>query len=508
MKTIFCSLFLLIVGSAAYSQVPEDALRYSFTTGDGGTARNQAIGGAGASLGGEFSSLFINPAGLGFYKTGDFVITPVFSNKLNESTYLTNMVNQANNKLSLSATGLVFSTNTPNKKVKNVTVGLGINRLADFNNHIYYYGSNYQSSYSEKYLEELVNNNVTDANDAASNFPFGTSMAFNTYLIDTLAGPGGEVVGYKSLADPTTGLGQRMDIQTSGGITDASIGVGVNVEEKWYFGGSLSFPYLRYTRHASYKEDDLGGNPDFKYFDADEMLETKGIGINGKLGVIYKPTSNVRLGLAFHSPTLYRLTDYYNMQITSDVGAYTGQGPLTQSSVDLNDGGLLRTPYNVVTPWKGMISGTYVIGASENIRSQKGFITADVEYINYANAGFQARSDNNSYKTYYHSVNNVIKGLYRDAVNVRVGGELKLNTFMVRLGGAYYGNPTSDGTGGLSKVTGGFGYRNGGMFIDLSMAYAISKHQDYPYRLEDKTNNAASIRTSGANIALTLGFKL
>ena len=55
-----------------------------------GTARNQAIGGAGVSLGGEFSSLFINPAGLGFYKTSEIVITPGYSLKNFKSTYKNN----------------------------------------------------------------------------------------------------------------------------------------------------------------------------------------------------------------------------------------------------------------------------------------------------------------------------------------------------------------------------------------------------------------------------------
>lgn len=516
MKILISSLLLLIIGFTGYSQTPADALRYSFLTGQGGTARNQAIGGAGGSLGGEFSSLFINPAGLGFYKTGDFVVTPIFVSKLNESTYLSNSLNETSNKLSLSATGLVFSTNTPGKRVKNVTVGLGINRKADFNNHIYYYGENYKSSYSEKFLEELVDNQVSDPNDAATGFPFGSSLAFNTFLIDTLSGPGGNLEGYRTLANPATGLSQQMDITTSGGITEAAIGVGVNLEEKWFFGGSLSFPFLRYTRHANYKESDASNEPhnDFNYFEANEMLETKGVGLNAKLGVIYKPKENIQLGLAFHSPTIYRLTDYYNMQIITDVEDYAGgQGALEQNSTDLNDGDLLRTPYNIVTPWRAMLSGTYLFGTSQNVKQQKGFITADVEYVNYKNASFHARSNQSAYKTYFTSLNGVIDDIYSHAINVRVGGEIKLNTFMVRLGGAYYGNPYENEDGGVTKATGGIGYRSGGMFIDLSFAHALKKDFDYPYQLNPDSqrpgiNNAANIRTNGNAVALTVGFKL
>ena len=41
-----------------------------------GTARNQAIGGAMGSLGGDATAALVNPAGLAFFKTSDFVITP------------------------------------------------------------------------------------------------------------------------------------------------------------------------------------------------------------------------------------------------------------------------------------------------------------------------------------------------------------------------------------------------------------------------------------------------
>ena len=80
MKAGILSVLFLFAISPLYAQEPADALRYSWLT-QNGTARNQAVGGAGASLGGEFSSLFINPAGLGFYKTNEFVITPGYALK-------------------------------------------------------------------------------------------------------------------------------------------------------------------------------------------------------------------------------------------------------------------------------------------------------------------------------------------------------------------------------------------------------------------------------------------
>src|SRR5436190_5903142 len=75
----------LFITTVIQAQAPEDAIRYSFYP-QNGTARNLAIGGAMGSLGGDLNATFVNPAGLGFYKTGEFVLTPGFflnNNKIN-----------------------------------------------------------------------------------------------------------------------------------------------------------------------------------------------------------------------------------------------------------------------------------------------------------------------------------------------------------------------------------------------------------------------------------------
>lgn len=245
MKAVFLLMFFSLVISFSFAQAPEDALRYSYLTQPGGTARNQAIGGAGGSLGGEFSSLFINPAGLGFYKTGDFVVTPSLSSKKSNSDYLGSSNSATDNNFNLGATGFVIGGPTRSQSVKSISFGIGVNRVADFNNHIYYKGTNKNSSYSEKYLEQLINDNVTDLNSAASDYPYGSSLAFNTYLIDSIQGTDGNVSGYRTQANPNTGLIQQNTINTTGGITDLSLGMGVNLQDKWYFGGTISIPFFK-----------------------------------------------------------------------------------------------------------------------------------------------------------------------------------------------------------------------------------------------------------------------
>ena len=65
----------------------EDANRYSMTN-PGGSARIQAIGGAQTALGGDVSSAYSNPAGLGFFNQSTFVGTPGMSFQSATSNFL------------------------------------------------------------------------------------------------------------------------------------------------------------------------------------------------------------------------------------------------------------------------------------------------------------------------------------------------------------------------------------------------------------------------------------
>lgn len=511
MKTFSLSLFSCFFAAVTFAQEPADALRYSYTNNPGGTARNQAIGGAGGSLGGEFTSLFINPAGIGFFKTGDAVFTPSYSLINGKSDYLGAGASSSENKFNINTSGVLFASPSRSKNVRNVTVGIGVNRQADFNNRIYYKGTNKQSSYSEKYLEELINNNERNPDSAALYYPYGSSLAINTYLVDPTFDSNGDVDGYLTRADAAMGLLQENTINTTGGITDVSLGVGVNVKDKWYFGGTLSVPFLNYTRDATYKESDASNDPNngFNYFESTERLQSKGVGIGGKLGIIYKPVEFVRFGVAVHSPTFFQITDNYVTMITADVE--DGAGATHQSSTDLSTTNYepLQSKYNLSTPWKFIVSGSYVFREVQDVTRQKGFITADVEYVDYTNPSFGVVENDMDTKNYYKSLNGVIDNIYKDAINVRLGGEVKFNTWMVRLGGAYYGNPYKFEKANLMKVSGGLGYRNKGFFVDLTYVHSIKKDVNYPYLLDDSNfNQAAFLKNNNGNIVMSFGIKI
>ncbi len=502
---------LFVYSIQLFAQEPADALRYSWFT-QSGTARSQATGGAMVSLGGDLTSLFVNPAGLAMYKTGEFVLTPAYSFQNNKTNYLNETQKASDNQLNFGASGFIIPmSGKPGSNWRNFTFGLGVNRTANFNNSYTLSGVNNQSSFSEQYLEELINNNVTDPNDAANNFPYGTSLAFNTFLIDTIQGAGGSVAGYRSLSTPQTGVRQDQTVTTSGGITDFGLGMSGNLSDKFYIGASLLWSYINYERNSTFTETDVttNTNNDFNYFQKEEYLKTTGLGINLKMGMIFKPVEYIRLGLAVHTPTFYNLEDRYSASITTDVEGYTGLGPQTQSSRDFNNGMDGEFTYDLINPWRLMAGVSYVFREEKDITRQKGFISADVEWVSYKGSSFSSSDPANNSKDYFDDLNNTIDEIYRSAFNARIGAELKFNTWMVRGGFGYFGNPyeANEIKGSRMNISGGLGYRNKGRFIDLTYVHQITKDGFFPYRLDQGFYSPASVNSGTGNILLTVGFK-
>ncbi len=491
---------------AAAAQEPSDALRFSYTL-PGGTARVKAIGGAMGSLGGDITATFVNPAGLAFYRTGDLVLSPQLRFGNTKATYMDRTEQEKLNKFNWGTTGFVFGGGSNSGNMHGAALSLAYNRSADFNNNVFYQGANNRSSFAQKYLEEV---NGRNANSVASDYPYGASLALNTYYIDTF----NTISAFKTLAPTGTGLLQQQTINETGGIDEFAIGGAVNMDNKVMIGASIGVPVLRYHRLSQFGEADATDNPNngFEAMVINEDLKTSGAGLNAKIGVIFKPQEAWRVGLAFHSPTLFSLTDNYFVSMQTDTEGY--QGVQRQNSEDVS-GAASEFKYTFTTPYRAVASVSYVLHEVEDVSKQQGFITADIEYVNYKAASYQPDNEvvnDQSTKEYLRSVNRAIDNAYKGAVNARLGGELKFTTLMVRAGLAYYGNPYQQFDGEKANrinLSGGLGYRNRGFFADLTYVHALNKDVHFAYRLENPADYAgANLRQSLGNVLFTIGFKL
>lgn len=502
-------LVFILSGYHLFAQTPDDALRTAWFT-QNGSGRNTATGGVMGSLGGDITANHVNPAGLGLFKTNELVLSPGMGLINNQLNYRGTGNAVQKNNFNYGASGLILSSASNNKrKWTSSAFAISVNQIANYNNHIQFTGYNNMSSFSEKYLEELTRDKA-DTNAALSNYIFGSSLAFRTYLIDTISGPGGALAGYQSLVPISTGVNQSYDAVTGGGYHEIALGLAGNMDDKMYVGGSIVIPVINYHRDLVYSEKDATNNPNnnFSSFEYKESFTSRGLGVGIKLGAIYKPSEYWRIGLAFHTPQFMGYKDEIRSSMITNTESYAKI--VSESSDNLNSGNAGKSEYNLTTPYRAILSASYVFREVVDTRRQRAFLSADLEYVNYRSARFSAvDKTDQALVAYYNLLNNEIKDYYKGNFNFRLGGELKFNVWMIRLGGGFYGSPYADANLKADRIvaSGGLGYRNHGMFIDLSYAHAFQKDVQFAYRLNDKPNTFAAQTGARGTVMMTLGFK-
>ncbi len=508
MRTKFL-LILIVSGLTVSAQVPEEALRLSWNP-QAGTARNQAIGGAMASLGGDATANIVNPAGLAFFKTSDFVLTPGYQFGKNKNNFRSTLnINKNEGKFNLGTSGWVFGGF--GYKARN-SFAVTVTKTADFNKTLSYKGQNDYSSFAEPLADEFASSGLTIDQALNSNdISLPTKMALYTYLVDTA---NGMVIARSEMA---SALMQEHTTETSGGTTEINLGWGHELNKKLLLGASLGIPITKLNRETYYRESEVGDvNNNFSYMAFKENYDLSGVGINLKAGLIYRPKDYIRFGLAIHSPSVMMLKETYSAGLAADLENLFVQSYDSARSSDITGNPSEIYKYNTYTPAKIIISGSYVFREVENVNKQKGFITADIEYTNYSWMKFGPDGGNGDItpeaKAAFNPSNEAIDAFYKSTFNFRIGGELKFKVIMARLGFAYYGNPYKDKANlkaSKMNLSGGLGYRHKGMFLDLTYVHHINKDVNFPYRVNaPRANTFANLKETVGTAMLTVGFKI
>ena len=498
----------LVVASGAsivaYAQDEHDALRYSFLM-PTGTARSLGFGSALGSVGGDFTSLSVNPAGIGIYRRSEVMFTPSVKFNNADGRYLGDINDDNSSKFNFNNIGIVLTRAEKGKRYersswKAISFGIGLNRMADFNRNYTYgglmrgTGDNY-SSFSEVF--------VANANADPMNYQREGSLAnlgYESYLVDL------DSAGFYTLANWNTGLNQFRTVTQRGGINELVFSLGGNYEEKLMIGATLGLPTVRYTRESFFEETDATDDPNnyFRSFSYHEHLATSGMGVNFKLGLIFKPNDMVRFGVAVHTPTKYWLSDIYNNDLTANTETFkttlsnppSNMSPVTSVAAPEN-----RFNYQLITPWRAILSGTAMMG-------QYGFVSADYEYVDYGTIKYDFES---LYSADQAAENRVIRNAYKGASNFRLGIEGRMDNFFVRGGFGYYGSPFKANISNTSRknFSLGVGFRSNAFFTDLGFMHTRYDEQEIPYTLPAPViTPTARIENRLNTIALTIGWKM
>jgi len=335
-----------------------DVSTFGTSQGNFGTARIMAVGGGTTALGADISSISGNPAGLGLYKRGDFSFTPQLNNFNSSTDYREDKSRGNLVKMNIANLGFVFSNmkdQVEQGSYRGFSFGFAINRVRDLNSVQNFNGVANANVRTEGGAMKW--NNVSYIDDISSlignNYYYGdvakdglrgalAQQAYDTYLIDTVARSGGLLSSYLPVSD----MKQSGSLSTKGNTMSYDFSAGFNFQNKLFLGAGLSLLSHNYSSTYSITEQftniQLIGtqtNPsNLSYANASYTLaksyNVTGTGYNARVGVIYLPIEQVRLGLSYTTPSYNYLTTSGNIDLSADYAgaSYRGGAPLNKVS--------------------------------------------------------------------------------------------------------------------------------------------------------------------------------
>ncbi|MBK6264566.1 hypothetical protein JKA74_05905 [Marivirga sp. S37H4] len=475
-----CALTFSVSGQQVYSQFSNDAVRFSQST-TSGTARFIGLGGANTSLGGDISSISGNPAGLGFYNKSAWSISPVMRFGDFSSSYRGTNSNNFGLSVQVPNAGMVFHNRFEEYAGSNWisgTFGIAWNQKTSFYNVIDYEGvvpvgeNGLVNDFVEFTLQPFI-----DTDGSLKRYPSEDAMEpdflSNPYTdlaslvglleVFTVEDGDGNILGYEVDRydfDQINPVRQTESIVRTGGVTTMDLSYGANYNDKIFLGAGLNIHFLNFNETRTFRE-----NPDndyLNYYELTEEKEISGAGAGLTIGAIYKPINMVNIGVSYSTPTFIAISEIQEINLT----AFFTDG--TSESEILNE----VPEYSFMIPQK-------VSGGATVFLNKYGFVTADVELIDYSSARFN--SNNGAFEGQDpDAVNRELKS----AINLRLGAEGRLDIFRVRAGYAYFDNPYANLDGqrfsqDRNMISGGVGILKNGFSADLTYSLSSFNNPDF-----------------------------
>ena len=377
--------------------------------------------------------------------------------------------------------------------IVSINLGIGYNRLKDFNSNAYILGDDIEGSYMD-YFADNANNGIWS--DYYEELAWKTDML----LYDENNGE-----YWHDIQDAGYGQSQRKSYSRSGSIDEYSFAISLNFNHKVYVGASFAMLNMYYRESITTFEKDNNDNiPYFNEMSFNSYLRTSGYGQNFKFGIIYKPVNEVRLGVSLHTPSYYRLHDQFNTSMSSSITYDDGTERYDETSPYSN------YDYRLQTPMKTTFSGAFII-------AKKGLLSVDYELLSYNKAKLSRGGDGYD----FFDENQDISEAYKTVGNIRVGGEYRIDkSWSARAGYQYqpsafnamsFGASQQNSNSKLMIYSAGLGYRTGGLFFDLAYNYSALKSFDlaYPVPQDDiyPMPQMAEFNSVKHDVLFTVGFK-
>lgn len=418
-----------------------------------GTARSTAMGGAFTSLGADMASMSINPAGMGMYRRSEFSITPMLSISKASTAGTQSWQNNNRTRFSLANIGVAVNVfESSSSRLTSLTLGFGMNRIADFNTRYSYSSESLYDPSSPDRLMPTIADVFGQQLGQAGIFPnsdgglgydrnpyfWPAVMGYNAFMISA---PNGEWV--PDTIGRNASVLHSTDVVNSGSINEFSLSLGGNISNYLYFGATLGIQSVYKNQDVIYQEEygyfntdgvamDKNGNAlasQLDYMNMRQQTTIDGAGMNLKLGLIARPVAGLRLGVAYHTPTYYWLDYAYRGDIESLL--YSNENGKSEYNTD-------RTPVQEDTgsnSWEFASPSRLMFGVSYTFGN---FAILSVDYERAWYNAIRVKDVPNGADYSTENYKNQFKADFQPTNTLRAGIEVRpLPMLALRMGGGY-----------------------------------------------------------------------
>lgn len=461
-------LVSLILGIVSNAQNFRDALLFSSKDLQG-TARFTGMGGAFGALGGDLSSLKVNPAGSAVFATNQMSLTLDYTHNHNNNSYRNSSTETNSGDLDISQAGAVFvyKANNENSSIKKISFAINYGRSSNLNDEVFALGQNTNS---------IANYFVQQANGIPLDnlVPFGNESFFDRYDgIGFEYGLSGQeaYLAYEAFvvnpSDPndfsnTTYLpnvfasnySQQYTYDRDGNSGVITFNSAIDISNKLMLGVNINGYFVDYSRFTRFEERNTASSG-VNLILFDNLLNVRGNGISFDIGAIYKPVNEVRIGIAYKTPTWMNIQEELFHEVITD-------GP--------ENGVVVADPeiFNVFPDYKFRTPST-LTGSLALVLNKNWLISGDFTRKNYANMKFRSNG--------FDFENNEINSLMQNTTELRLGSEYRFENLSFRAGYNYLESPFESEilATNIERFTLGIGFAFNSYRIDVSY---VNSQQD------------------------------
>ncbi len=473
------ALIVLIFGViGAWGQNQNDVFRFS-DYGSPGSIRAMGMAGAYGAVGADPSAVYLNPAGIGVYRSGVIdmgakLITGFQTSNWNQQSMTTGNVN-----LPIDHITYVRNRVIPSGKWKywNTALSYGVTQL--YNRSVI---TNFQTANISLMDQFASYANGVNYNDVTSLFPFTAGLAWNTYGIDTVPGTVDQYWANYTGGDNKI----KKNVDETGKTWEGNYSIAANYDNQLYVGANIGIQGVSYGYELKHEEEYQSEQDTLKLFEYNQSLSATGSALSFRMGAIYQPEWAPwwKMGASWTAPRRIRFSDEFSSELRTDFinSSLSASSPV--NSIE----------YAITTPQILHLSSAMNVGP-------RIMWTMDWNRIQMHQASVEAVGD---FNYAYSEENLAIAKLGKSSHRIQSGVELRLPRQWLIRGGMGIQTAVQESAQNKWWISSGIGYRTENFFAESGLMWNQSSQMEGVFDFVD----ASKVTQSQILLGFSIGWRI